>query len=526
MIHETIDDALADPLLLGAALGDLSSWSTWRTIFRAAWGQTLTEDELDLLAELAGPGRSPPTERVRELWVLAGRRGGKSRAAALVASYIATLDHSGKLAPGETGFIVVMSPTKDQSKTIFNYIKAFFAASPVLRQMVVNHNSDEIELDNRVTIAVTTNSFRTVRSRTLLAAIFDETAFWRDETSANPDLEIYRATIPALITTGGMLVGISSPYRKIGLIYQKHRDNFNKDGPVLVIKADTRKLNPTIDQARIDEEYAADPEAAASEWGGNFRSDISSLLDDDSIDRAIDPNRPVQLPPQREHAYFAFVDASAGRHDAFTMCIGYTVGSRFIAAAIVGRKPPFDPNHVAAEFAKLAKDYGCSSVTGDNYSGEWVVSAFEAAGMAYIRAPVPKSQLYVEAVPSFVRGAISFADLPILVRELRLLERRTHRSGKDSVDHPTSGSDDYANVLCGCLYIAKNDAEAPQMQIGRYGSIGGVIPGHQPDPEPKNGSMLFSGLDYAHTGHGTTIEGGSTRNAGRSAYLDLIKNQE
>ncbi|TIL85777.1 MAG: hypothetical protein E5Y73_28505 [Mesorhizobium sp.] len=176
MIHETIDDALADPLLLGAALGDLASWSTWRAIFRAAWGQSLTEDELDLLAELAGPARSPPIERVRELWVLAGRRGGKSRAAALVASYVAMQDHSAKLAPGETGFIVVMSPTKDQSKTIFNYIKAFFAASPVLRQMVVNHNSDEIELDNGVTIAVTTNSFRTVRSRSLLCAIFDETA--------------------------------------------------------------------------------------------------------------------------------------------------------------------------------------------------------------------------------------------------------------------------------------------------------------------------------------------------------------
>lgn len=326
-----------------------------------------------------------------------------------------------------------------------------------------------------------------------------------------------------------MLVGISSPYRKIGLIYQKHRDHFNKDGPVLVIKADTRKLNPTIDQARIDEEYAADPEAAASEWGGNFRSDISSLLDDDSIDRAIDPNRPVQLPPQREHDYFAFVDASAGRHDAFTMCIGYTEGSRFIAAAIVGRKPPFDPHTVAAEFAKLAKDYNCTTVTGDNYSGEWVVSAFEAAGMTYIRAPVPKSQLYVEAVPSFVRGAIWFADLPILVRELRLLERRTHRSGKDSVDHPTSGSDDYANVLCGCLYIAKNEAEVPTMQVGRWSGNGGcnAAPfGPQHEPEPQNGSTLFSGLDYAHTGHGTTIEGGSTRNAGRSAYLDLIKPQE
>ncbi|MEI9899645.1 MAG: hypothetical protein WDN31_05285 [Hyphomicrobium sp.] len=38
-------------------------------------------------------------------------------------------------------------------------------------------------------------------------------------------------------------------------------------------------------------------------------------------------------------------------------------------------------------------------------------------------------------------------DLPQLIRELRLLERRTHRSGKDTVDHGSGGSDDYANVL-------------------------------------------------------------------------------
>jgi hypothetical protein len=32
-----------------------------------------------------------------------------------------------------------------------------------------------------------------------------------------------------------------------------------------------------------------------------------------------------------------------------------------------------------------------------------------------------------------------------LVRELRLLERHTHRSGRDTVDHGRNGSDDFAN---------------------------------------------------------------------------------
>jgi hypothetical protein len=35
-----------------------------------------------------------------------------------------------------------------------------------------------------------------------------------------------------------------------------------------------------------------------------------------------------------------------------------------------------------------------------------------------------------------------------------LLERRTHRSGRDTVDHGTNGTDDFANALCGCAWLA------------------------------------------------------------------------
>jgi hypothetical protein len=41
-----------------------------------------------------------------------------------------------------------------------------------------------------------------------------------------------------------------------------------------------------------------------------------------------------------------------------------------------------------------------------------------------------------------------------LIRELRLLERRTHRSGKDTVDHPRGGHDDFANAVCGELLLS------------------------------------------------------------------------
>jgi hypothetical protein len=67
-------------------------------------------------------------------------------------------------------------------------------------------------LDNGVDIAVGTNSFRAVRGRAVLLAILDECAFWRDDSSATPDEETYRALRPGMATLpGAMLVGISSP---------------------------------------------------------------------------------------------------------------------------------------------------------------------------------------------------------------------------------------------------------------------------------------------------------------------------
>ncbi len=77
--------------------------------------------------------------------------------------------------------------------------------------------------------------------------------------------------MPALATTGGMLIGISSPYRKTGLLFAKHRDAFGKDDDgVLVVAGGSKAFNPTLDQKIIAAAERDDPEAARSEWGAGF----------------------------------------------------------------------------------------------------------------------------------------------------------------------------------------------------------------------------------------------------------------
>lgn len=452
-----IEAALADRNLLGAAFGRLDTWYVWLAVLKAAFGSALSPEERALFGPIAG-GRTEPSERVRELWAVVGRRGGKSRIAASLAAYIAAfIDHSEKLSPGEVGYVLVLASSVKQAGVVFSYVLAFFEASPILRQQIEGVTSDEIRLAGNIVIAVHPNSFRTVRGRTLLAAIFDESAYWRDETTAMPDVETYRAVLPALATTGGMLIGISSPYRRVGLLFTRFRDYFGKDdAQVLVIRGASSDFNPTLDTGLIERARQDDPTAASSEWDAEFRSDLSQFLDDDAIDAAIDHARSLELPPQEEIKYHVFVDASAGRHDAFCIGIAHREGERVVADVIRGRKPPFDPATVAAEYAKLAREYGCPKVVGDNFSGEWVAQAFRDAGCVYIRADHPKSTLYLEGLPFFTRGAIAIPDHGQLIRELRLLERRVSRSGRDSVDHGPSGSDDHANVLFGAMWLCRS----------------------------------------------------------------------
>jgi hypothetical protein len=375
--------------------------------------------------------------------------------AAALAVFLALFQRH-KLAKGETGHVLVLAATQDQAKTVFEYCVGFIEASEALRREVSSITAHEIRLANNIVIAVHVNSFRTVRGKTLLACIFDEVSFWKDEASALPDVETYRACLPSLIASGGMLIGISTPYRRTGLIHAKHRDHFGVEGDdVLVVQGDAATFNPTLSAELIEAHRASDPEAAVAEWDAQFRSDLVQFLSEDLIELAIDRSRPPELPPQQGVQYRCFVDASGGRHDSYTVCIGHKDQSdRFVCDVLRGREPPFDPQEITREYAALASEYGCSRIEGDAYSADWITSSYRECGATYECAEKNKSELYLEGLPTFSRGLVSLPEHRRLGRELRLLERHVSRAGRDRVDHGRGGSDDYANSVFGALHMA------------------------------------------------------------------------
>ena len=163
-------------------------------------------------------------------------------------------------------------------------------------------NADRIELGRlKVAVEVHVSSYRSVRGRTLVAALLDETAFWRSETSANPAEEVVRALKPALATLApaSILIGASSPYSRQGLIWDQYRKHFGREGShILVWQAPSRIMNPALDAELVADALAEDPEGAAAEWLAEFRRDIARFVDPAVIETAVVPGR-HELPSPR-----------------------------------------------------------------------------------------------------------------------------------------------------------------------------------------------------------------------------------
>jgi hypothetical protein len=464
-----IVDAIRDKRLFGGLFPDLTSWSAWLVFLKAVFQIPMDSRELGLYRACTRR-QYPPDTGVKEAYAIVGRRGGKSRIVSFAAVYIACFYSFRKyLAPGEVGLVLCLARDRDQAKVVFGYIAGIIKSVPALTQMVTNWRADEIELTNGITITVKTSDYRAVRGPTVVCCIADEVAFW-DSQGVSPDKEIFAALRPSMATIPeAKLMVISSPYAKAGVLFEMHKRYFGQpDSNVLVWQAETRVMNSTITQEFINEEIERDPDAARSEWFAQFREDVEAAFSLESIEQCVIPGRSDLLPAQAIQ-YRAFVDPSGGRRDQFTVAIAHRKSDAAIIDLVRAWPPPFDPSQVAGECAAALKPYRIKSIVGDNYGGEWPKEQFRKHNISYELSEKHRSQLYLDLIPALNSKRVELPDHRKLIDELRRLERRRGRSGKDTIDHPAyGGSDDVANSVAGAvdLVISKPVMSAAAIPTG------------------------------------------------------------
>jgi len=447
-----------DNQLLGLTLS-----AAQETLLRAIYGLPLDGDQRDLWRQCTGRATYPGST-FAEVTVVAGARSGKdSRIAAPVVCYEAVFGgHEQRLARGERGVIPLVAQDARATKVAFGYVRNYLTNSPLLVSMVAEALTNEVSLANGISIVCFPCTQGSLRSWSIPAAVMDEVAFFRFEGAANSDTEVQTSIRRGMVGFADTrLVKISTPYLKGGLLHEDFKRAFGQDDPdLLVWRAPTLLMNPSIRAGRLERERRLDPVRFAREYEAEFADDLDAFLAGTWIDIAVIPSR-HRLPPRTDCWYAAAVDPMGGGQDSFTLSIVHLEAAgaeiRVVQDLAAGwsnrRTATVDLEGVVRECAALVKLYGCAVVMGDSYAKQWVIQAFARQGVAYVPAP-PKAEAYLEMEPVFAQGRIDLLDHPTLVRELKLLERQGRPGGRVRVDHPHGGHDDHANVLALAVYSA------------------------------------------------------------------------
>ena len=461
----TIIDAIRDENIIGDTVSPAQE-----AALKAVYGLRLKGEQL-ALAEQMSNGAWHQGQEVREAAFICGRRSGKSdKLAANVAIYEAFFrDHN--LSPGETGIVLLLAQNMRQAKVVKGYIEGKVNKSPVLSRHVVASRAQELELDNRITIAIHPSSFRSIRGLSVVCCICDEIAFWWTEDNyANPDVEVVREVRPAMATfPHRKLLMVSSPYTMTGVLWDiwQRRD---KDPDTLVWHAPTRLMNPTVSASFLEKEKARDPENYRREYEAEFTEAVTSFLPADLIEQCVIEGRTELLPDTDKHTYVAAVDA-AFKGDAFTLCIAHNDHERNTAVIdYLGgwqgtKQAPLKLGELMPQIKGICKRYRVYEVTGDQFGAEPLKDAFERYSLRYAEHTFTnqsKADLYATLRSKIMDRTVELLDHPTSIRELRGLEVENLPGGSIRVRHArhTRAHDDYADAIALAVFEAKGHLEA------------------------------------------------------------------
>jgi hypothetical protein len=117
-------------------------------------------------------------------------------------------------------------------------------------------------------------------------------------------------------------------------------------------------------------------------------------------------------------------------------------------------KAPFAPPEVVRDIVQVLRRYRCTSVSGDAYASGWCSEEFRRHGITYRHSEENRSEIFLAFLPQLTSTKAVLLDIPRLTNQIATLERRTGRSGRDTIDHMRGAHDDLAVAAAGALVAA------------------------------------------------------------------------
>jgi hypothetical protein len=365
-----------------------------RVAFDGAEPRDLPGEEREIAGLLFGDVDEIPPEARHVVAIVAGARGGKSYLGALRLLHAAVTVPLDSLAAGERAVALCIAPDLRLARQAVRY--AIGAAKALVPAMIEGETADGVTLKRAdghlvsIECLPATRGGSSVRGRSLVAALLDESAFFRDEGAVVNDQDVFRAVTPRVVP-GGQVVVASTPWTEVGLLWQLSRE-YGRPRTCLAAHAPTSLLRPDPrTRAMVERERARDPANAEREYDAQFmRAGADSFFSAEAIDECLDED--LDAATASPAGSVVLVGADLGFRKDASACVVLRVehGVAIVAETLElrpARGAPLVPSQVCAAFARLARKHGADRVMTDSFAIETAREHWAALGVAPLEAP-------------------------------------------------------------------------------------------------------------------------------------------
>lgn len=422
-----------------------------------------------------------------------GRQMGKTSSTAVKALHNA-YTRPDCVTPTEKNTIVIIAPSQRQSKIMYDQIRAYIHANPILESSITKSTLDRIELDNNSIIhnfPVGDNAER-VRGFAINLLIVDEAAYIRER--------IYTALLPSLASTNGKLMLIGTPAARSGLFFQAFYPDVNAPHDLQfsshwfpysyateVQKVGTngvplidKKGEPVRQLASKWIEYqrtTMSPGAFAQEYEARFTDDSLSFFNRQDI-LANAEDFPMEFVNDGESLYSMGVDF-AKYHDSYVAIVVKRPREGPMRIVYIYEQRKRNYSETVPKTIEIAKRFGCQYVFCDRTGvGEPNVEVIteglkghatvEGVNMTSLQK---QNDMYSNVARLLGEGMLK---IPISARELitqlSMVMRTITPSGKVKIEAADGQHDDFADAVALACMISMH-GHRPSMFVANVPSL-------------------------------------------------------
>jgi hypothetical protein len=420
-----------------------------------------------ILNEIYGDG-------IRTAVLRLGRRSGKGRIAAVVATFEGTVNAAAHLAAvpaGEQVAIVVVATSQTQARVVHRYVRGFLRR-PALAPLVLRDTDDEIELKNGIVIITVPAHAASARGSAVAVVIIDEAAWFAGRDGSPLDAkEIADALIPATAQfPERRVLVLSTPRWSTGWFADMVA--LASSGQFANMRqwhATTAEMNPSIPASFLAEERAKDPPAFRREYEAEFDSGIGAVFEAELVRAAV--RQRESLPPVSGRRYLVSIDP-AFTGDVFSALVGHAESDGRIVVDVVrgwhgSRGRPVQVDATLDEIAELAATYNRARALTDQFAAQPIRQGLTKRQLSIEERPWT-NESKIDAVAAVRRalyaGRLEIPNHPQLIAELVTLEQRPTPSGRPRIAAPDRSHDDYATALLALV----SELEAPTEGLSGY----------------------------------------------------------